>query len=70
LLKNKLITQKEYDLRLNISESYVPQQRPPVRLNILGRIVEFYKYAIIKNFGLKSSAELVRFAVKHGIVSE
>lgn len=38
--------------------------------HVFERIVEFHKYAIIENSGLKSSAELVQFAVKHGIVSE
>jgi hypothetical protein len=36
----------------------------------LANCAEFHRYAIIGNFGLKSSAELMRFAVKHGIVGE
>jgi len=38
--------------------------------HVFERIVEFHKYAIMENSELKSSAELVRFAIKHGIVSE
>lgn len=36
-------------------------------LNISTRTVEFHKYAIMENFGLKSTADLVRFALEHGI---
>ena len=39
-------------------------------LNISTRTVEFHKYSMMESLGLKSSAELVRFAVKHGLVSE
>lgn len=39
-------------------------------LHISSRTVEFHKYSMMETLGLKSSAELVRFAVKHGIVEE
>ena len=39
-------------------------------LEISTRTVEFHKYSMMESLGLKSSAELVRFAVKHGLVSE
>ncbi len=39
-------------------------------LQISTRTVEFHKYSMMESLGLKSSAELVRFAVKHGLVSE
>ena len=39
-------------------------------LQISTRTVEFHKYSMMEALGLKSSAELVRFAVKHGIITE
>ena len=39
-------------------------------LEISTRTVEFHKYSMMESLGLKSSADLVRFAVKHGLVSE
>jgi len=39
-------------------------------LDISSRTVEFHKYSMMEVLGLKTSAELVRFAVKHGIVEE
>ena len=33
------------------------------------RIVEFHKYQMMEMNGLRSSAELIHFAIKHGIVA-
>lgn len=38
-------------------------------LAISPRTVEFHKYQIMETHGIRSSAELVHFAIKHGIVS-
>jgi DNA-binding NarL/FixJ family response regulator len=37
-------------------------------LSISARTVEFHKYQMMESHGLHSSAELVHFAIKHGIV--
>jgi DNA-binding NarL/FixJ family response regulator len=39
-------------------------------LNISSRTVEFHKYRIMKDLGLKSTAELVQYAVRHGIITK
>jgi DNA-binding CsgD family transcriptional regulator len=38
-------------------------------LAISSRTVEFHKYRMLDLLGLKNSAELIHFAIKHGIVS-
>ena len=38
-------------------------------LNISSRTIEFHKYRIMEDFDIKSSAELIRFAIKNEIVS-
>jgi DNA-binding NarL/FixJ family response regulator len=38
-------------------------------LNISARTVEFHKYRMMEQLNIKTSAELVRYAVKHGIIS-
>jgi DNA-binding NarL/FixJ family response regulator len=38
-------------------------------LNITARTVAFHKYSMMKELGIKSSAELVQFAIKQHIVS-
>jgi DNA-binding NarL/FixJ family response regulator len=37
-------------------------------LSISARTVEFHKYQIMERLGLRTSAELVHFAIKHGLV--
>lgn len=39
-------------------------------LNISARTVEFHKYRIMEDTGMKTVADLVRYAVKHGIVTQ
>lgn len=39
------------------------------KLGISTRTVEFHKYEMMESLGIKHSAELVHFAIKHGIVS-
>ena len=39
-------------------------------LNISSRTVEYHKYQIMKDVRMKTMADLIRYAVKHGIVSE
>jgi len=38
-------------------------------LNISARTVEFHKYRIMENLNIKTSAELVQYAVRHGLIS-
>jgi DNA-binding NarL/FixJ family response regulator len=39
-------------------------------LNISTRTAEYHKYQMMKELGMKTVAELVRYAVRHGIVGE
>jgi DNA-binding NarL/FixJ family response regulator len=39
-----------------------------VELGISARTVETHKYELMRTLGLKTSAELVHFAIRHGIV--
>ena len=38
------------------------------RLSISARTVEFHKYQMMESLGLQSNAELIHFAIKHGLV--
>jgi DNA-binding CsgD family transcriptional regulator len=38
-------------------------------LQISPRTIAFHKYAIMENLGIKTSAELVQYAVKHHLVN-
>jgi len=37
-------------------------------LSISARTVEFHKYQMMETLGLHSNAELIHFAIKHGLV--
>ena len=39
-------------------------------LNVSPRTVEFHKYRLMDDLGLKTSADLVQYAVRHGIVAQ
>ena len=38
-------------------------------LNLSRRTIEYHKYNLMEVLGLHKSAELIQFAVKHGLVS-
>ncbi|MCZ6550307.1 MAG: LuxR C-terminal-related transcriptional regulator, partial [candidate division NC10 bacterium] len=38
-------------------------------LNISPRTVEFHKYRMMEDLGLRTNAELIQFAIKHGLAS-
>lgn len=39
-------------------------------LDISARTVEFHKYTLMESLGAKNTAELIHFAIRHGIVAE
>ena len=38
-------------------------------LNVSPRTVEFHKYRMMEDLGLRTNAELIQFAIKHGLAS-
>lgn len=40
------------------------------RLEISARTVEFHKYTLMESIGAKNTAELIRYATRHGIVAD
>ena len=40
------------------------------KLDISARTVEFHKYALMESVGAKNTAELIHFAIRHGIVAQ
>ena len=39
-------------------------------LDISARTVEFHKYRIMRLLGIQNTAELVQFAIRHGLISD
>jgi DNA-binding NarL/FixJ family response regulator len=40
-----------------------------VKLNVSSRTVEFHKYRIMDELGLRTAAEIARYAARHGLVT-
>ncbi|KAB2888995.1 MAG: response regulator transcription factor [Desulfobulbaceae bacterium] len=60
------LTSRQREVLQLIAEGHSVKEAAAV-LGISARTVEFHKYSMMEALGLKSSAELMRFAVKHGI---
>lgn len=63
------LTRRQYEVLQLLAEGHSSKEVASI-LNISSRTVEYHKYQIMKDTGMKTSAELVRYAVKHGIVGE
>lgn len=63
-----LLTKRQREVLQLLGEGYSVKEIAS-RLNISPRTVEFHKYQMMKDIGLKTVADLIRYAVKHGIVS-
>ena len=64
---NRLTTRQREVLQL-LAEGHSMKEVGAV-LNITPRTVAYHKYAMMKELGLKTNAELIQFAIKHDITS-
>lgn len=65
----KKLTDRQREVLQLIAEGYSMEQIG-LHLKIATRTVAFHKYRIMEEFGIGNNAELVRFALKHHLVSE
>jgi DNA-binding NarL/FixJ family response regulator len=63
------LTQRQREILQLLAEGKSAKEIATV-LNISSRTVEFHKYRIMKDHGLKSAAELVHYALRHGIITK
>lgn len=62
------LTERESDIVALCSQGYVAKEIAS-KLNISIDTVNTHKYNIFKKLGINNSVELVRYAIKHGIIS-
>jgi DNA-binding NarL/FixJ family response regulator len=67
--KTSLLTPRQREVLQLLAEGHSVKEIAS-RLEISSRTVEYHKYQMIKSLGMKTVADLVRYAVKLGIVSE
>jgi DNA-binding NarL/FixJ family response regulator len=67
--KSSHLTRRQREVLQLLAEGYLAKEIASM-LNISTRTVEYHKYQMMKDIGLQTVAELIRYAVKHNIVSE
>ena len=60
------LTPRQREVLQLLTEGYSVKEIATV-LNISLKTVEYHKYRMMEDLGIKSLAELVRYAVKHGV---
>ena len=63
------LTERQREVVQLLAEGHSAKEIASI-LNISARTVEFHKYRMMQDLGLKSVAELIRYAVKHGIAGQ
>jgi DNA-binding NarL/FixJ family response regulator len=63
------LTGRQREVLQLLAEGYLAKEIADM-LNISTRTVEYHKYKMMNDIGMKTVAELIRYAVKHNIVSE
>ncbi len=64
----KKISPRQREVLQLLAEGKIAKEIASI-LNISTRTVEFHKYRMMEQLNIKTSAELVRYAIKHGIIS-
>jgi DNA-binding NarL/FixJ family response regulator len=63
-----MLTSRQREVLQLLAEG-LPVKEIATRLHVSPRTVEFHKYRIMDELGLRSGAELARYAARHGIVT-
>lgn len=66
--ETSLLTKRQREVLQLLAEGYSAKEIASM-LNISSRTVEFHKYQMLKDIGLQTVADLIRYAIKHGIAS-
>ena len=63
------LTKRQREVLQLLAEGYLAKEIAAT-LNISTRTVEYHKYQMMKDVGMKTVADLIRYAIKHRIVSD
>jgi DNA-binding NarL/FixJ family response regulator len=63
------LTKRQREVLQLLAEGYLAKEIAST-LNISPRTVEYHKYQMMRDVGIKTVADLIRYAIKHNIVSE
>lgn len=63
------LTKRQREVLQLLAEGYLAKEIASI-LNISTRTVEYHKYQMMRDVGIKTVADLIRYAIKHNIVSK
>jgi len=63
------LTKRQREVLQLLAEGYLAKEIASI-LNISTRTVEYHKYKMMKDVGMKTVADLIRYAIKHKIVTD
>jgi DNA-binding NarL/FixJ family response regulator len=66
--QSKTLTHRQREVLELLAEG-MTMREAAVRLSVTPRTVAFHKYRIMKDFALKTNSDLVRFAIRKGIIT-
>ena len=66
--QNKALTQRQREVLQLLAEGMTMREAAN-RLQVTPRTVAFHKYRIMKDFSLRTNSDLVRFAIREGIIT-
>jgi DNA-binding NarL/FixJ family response regulator len=66
--QNKSLTQRQREVLQLLAEGLTMREAAD-RLQVTPRTVAFHKYRIMKDFSLRTNSDLVRFAIREGIIT-
>jgi DNA-binding NarL/FixJ family response regulator len=65
----RALTQRQREVLQLLAEGHTMKEAAAI-LNVATRTIAFHKYRIMQDFGLENNSDLVRFAMKHGLINK
>jgi len=63
------LTARQREVLQLLAEGHTMKEAAAI-LNVATRTIAFHKYRIMQDFGLENNSDLVRFAMKQGLINE
>ena len=64
-----MLTSRQREVLQLLAEGHTMKEAAAI-LNVATRTVAFHKYRIMQDFGLENNSDLLRFAMKQGLVNQ
>ena len=65
----RALTARQREVLQLLAEGHTMKEAAAI-LNVATRTIAFHKYRIMQDFGLENNSDLVRFAMKHGLINQ